>query len=155
MSGGDAASAGGESADLFARSQIRIREVEPSLPGAADYFTWAAPAILEMFRQSGPYVVDEHGMLCRGVVIRHLMLPGGLAETKRVIDWVAAHFAPGEVLFSLMSQYTPIPGVPEELNRRVRQAEYRAACAYMADCGIDEAVYPGTPGGSGGVYAAL
>ena len=106
--------------------------------GAADYFTWAAPAILEMFRQSGPYVVDEHGMLCRGVVIRHLMLPGGLAETKRVIDWVAAHFAPGEVLFSLMSQYTPIPGVPEELNRRVRQAEYRAACAYMADCGIGE-----------------
>ena len=96
--------------------------------GAADYFTWAAPAILEMFRQSGPYVVDEHGMLRRGVVIRHLMLPGGLAETKRVIDWVAAHFAPGEVLFSLMSQYTPIPGVPEELNRRVRQAEYRAAC---------------------------
>lgn len=106
--------------------------------GAADYFTWAAPAILEMFRQSGPCVVDEHGMLRRGVVIRHLMLPGGLAETKRVIDWVAAHFAPGEVLFSLMSQYTPIPGVPEELNRRVRQAEYRAACAYMADCGIDE-----------------
>lgn len=44
----------------------------------------------------------------------------------------------GEVLFSLMSQYTPAPGVPEELNRRVRQAEYRAACAYMADCGIDE-----------------
>ena len=55
---------------------------------------------------------------------------------KAVIDWVAETFRPGEVLFSLMSQYTPQPGAEGKLARRVTKAEYRAAERYMADCGI-------------------
>ena len=106
--------------------------------GAADYFEQAAPAILEMFRQVGPYALGEDGLLQRGVVLRHMMLPGCLADTKRVIDWVAEQFAPGQVLFSLMSQYTPPADAPQEIARRLSAAEYRAACAYMENCGVRE-----------------
>ena len=105
---------------------------------APDYPQAAEGAILEMFRQTGP-VCYEDGLLKRGVIIRHLLLPGRLAEAKRVMDWVAEHFGPGEVLFSLMSQYIPWGRAAEypELNRRVRPSEARAAEAYMADLGLE------------------
>ena len=105
---------------------------------AEDYFPVAAAAIDEMFRQVGPCRMDEDGLLQSGVVIRHLVLPGQLANTKAVIDYVAGHFRPGEVLFSLMSQYTPQPGAEGILARRVSGAEYRAAVQYMRDCGLDD-----------------
>ena len=104
---------------------------------AADYPEIAKAAILEMFRQTGPYKL-ESGLLKRGVLIRHLVLPGELENTKAVIDWVAAAFRPGDVLFSLMSQYTPQPGAEGKLARRVTKAEYRAAERYMADCGLTD-----------------
>ena len=102
---------------------------------AEDYFEVSTAAILEMFRQTGPYVM-ENGQLKRGVLIRHLILPGELENTRRCIDWVAENFRPGEVLFSLMSQYTPQPGAEGNLRRHVTKAEYRAAQAYMENCGI-------------------
>ena len=74
----------------------------------------------------------------RGVLIRHLLLPGQLENTRRCIDWVAEHFAPGQVLFSLMSQYTPQPGAAGNLARHVTAAEYRAAAQYMENCGITD-----------------
>ena len=105
---------------------------------APDYPRAAEAAILEMFRQTGP-VRCEDGLLKQGVVIRHLLLPGKLAEAKRVMDWVAEHFEPGEVLFSLMSQYIPWGRAADypEINRRVRPSEVRAAEAYMADLGLE------------------
>lgn len=105
---------------------------------APDYPQAAEAAILEMFRQTGP-VCYENGLLKQGVIIRHLLLPGKLAEAKRVMDWVAEHFEPGQVLFSLMSQYIPWRRAAEypELNRRVRPSEARAAEAYMADLGLE------------------
>ena len=119
-----------------------LKYVSPELSrrysGAADYFDVASKAILEMFRQTGPWSMGDDGLLQRGVVIRHMMLPGCLADTKRVIDWVAEQFRPGDVLFSLMSQYTPMPGVPAEIDRKVRAAEYRAAAQYMENCGITD-----------------
>ena len=105
---------------------------------AGDYFEWASQAILEMFRQTGPYQIDETGLLTRGVLIRHLILPGELENTRRVIDWVAQTFRPGDVLFSLMSQYTPQPGAEGTLARHVTKAEYRAAAEYMKNCGITD-----------------
>ena len=60
-----------------------------------------------MVRQTGPCRFGEDGLLKKGVIIRHLLLPGRLEEAKAVMDWVAERFQPGEVLFSLMSQYTP------------------------------------------------
>ena len=105
---------------------------------APDYPEAAEAAILEMFRQTGP-VRYEDGLLKQGVVIRHLLLPGKLAEAKRVMDWVAEHFEPGQVLFSLMSQYIPWGRAADypEINRRVRPSEVRAAETYMADLGLE------------------
>lgn len=105
---------------------------------AADYFDVACAAILEMYRQVGDYELDGEGLLRKGVVIRHLMLPGALDNTKAVMDWVAANFRPGQVLFSLMAQYTPQPGAQGLLSRRVTGGEYRAALRYMENLGLTE-----------------
>lgn len=122
-----------------------LKYVSPALSkaysGAADYFEAASRAILEMYRQVGPYQMGAEGVLRSGVVIRHMMLPGQLADTKRVIDWIAEQFAPGQVLVSLMSQYTPVAGVPPEIGRKVTRAEYRAACAYLENCGVQEGFF--------------
>ena len=137
---------GYESVETLKRLENRVQVYLPDLKyaltepakaysGAADYPETAKAAILEMFRQTGPYRM-ENGQLRSGVLIRHLVLPGELENTKAVIDWVAETFRPGEVLFSLMSQYTPQPGAEGKLARRVTKAEYRAAERYMADCGI-------------------
>ena len=107
------------------------------LSGAADYFGAASAAIEEMVRQTGNYVL-ENGLLKRGVLIRHLMLPGQLENTKAVLDWVAETFRPGQVLLSLMAQYTPQPGAEGLLSRRVTGAEYRAALRYMENLGITD-----------------
>ena len=80
----------------------------------------------------------ENGLLTRGVLIRHLLLPGELENTKAVIDFVARTFRPGDVLFSLMSQYTPQSGAMGNLKRHVTKAEYRAAVEYMENCGVTD-----------------
>lgn len=107
--------------------------------GAADYPEVAPAAILEMFRQTGPCVFGEDGLLKKGVVIRHLLLPGRLNEAKAVMDWVAEHFAPGEVLFSLMSQYIPWGKAKNDpmLSRRLRPSEARSAREYMENLGLE------------------
>lgn len=109
-----------------------------SLSRAPDYFETAKAAIDEMYRQTGPYRMGADGILQSGVIIRHMLLPGQVENTKRVIDYVSARFAPGEVLFSLMSQYTPRPGAGGALARRVTGAEYRATAQYMRDCGLTD-----------------
>ena len=127
---------------LEGKVQVYLPDLKYALPAPAkkysaaeDYFDWASKAILEMFRQTGTYVM-ENGQLKRGVLIRHLLLPGELENTRRVIDWVAETFRPGDVLFSLMSQYTPQPGATGNLARHVTKAEYRAAVEYMENCGV-------------------
>ena len=107
--------------------------------GAPDYPQVAAAAIREMVRQTGPCRFDENGLLTRGVIIRHLILPGQVNGARAVMDWVAETFPPHTVLFSLMSQYTPwgdLSRVPE-LNRRLRRGEMRAAQDYMAALGLE------------------
>ena len=113
-------------------------ELAKQLCGAADYFPVAARAIDEMLRQVGPYRIGDDGLMKSGVIIRHLVLPGQLENTKAVIDYVSAHFPPHTVLFSLMSQYTPQPGAQGALRRHVTRAEYRAAAEYMENCGITD-----------------
>ena len=108
------------------------------LSKAADYFEVAAAAIDEMVRQVGPYKMGDDGILQSGVIIRHLVLPGQLENTRRVIDYVSTHFEKGTVLFSLMSQYTPQPDASGALARRLNHAEYRAAAEYMQSCGITD-----------------
>ena len=112
-------------------------ELAGRLSAAPDYFPVAAAAIREMFRQTGPCVLED-GLLKRGVVIRHLVLPGYLDNTRQVLDWIAETFGPGDVLVSLMSQYTPTNNMTGRMARRVTAAEYRAAAAYMRNCGITD-----------------
>ena len=118
-----------------------LKYVTPALAekysGAADYPDAAKAAILEMYRQRGP-VRRSDGLLKSGVLIRHLVLPGQLAEAKQVMDWVADSFPPGAVLFSLLAQYTPVgalDGFPE-LCRPLRPSELRAAREYMENLGL-------------------
>ena len=75
---------------------------------APDYPEQAKEALQEMFRQRGAYRLSEDGILQSGVLIRHLILPGRTEESRDVIDYVAESFPRGSVLFSLMSQYTPM-----------------------------------------------
>lgn len=100
------------------------------LSGAPDYFEAAAEAIREMVRQTGP--VQRRGeKLKRGVLIRHLILPGHVDNSLRVLDWIGQTFAPGEVLVSLMRQYTPMGGLPAPMDRAVTQEEYEAVLSWM------------------------
>ncbi len=106
------------------------------LSSAPDYPEVAKAAILEMFRQTGPYEFDDDGMLIRGVMIRHLVLPGELDNTFDVLDWIAATFHPGSVLVSLMGQYTPNGhGGPD---RRLTEDEYQRTVDYMLALGLME-----------------
>lgn len=108
------------------------------LSGAPDYAQFAVPAIKEMIRQTGECITDEDGMLQRGVIVRHLVLPGFLENTYDVIDTVTREFPPW-VMFSLMSQYTPPKKIlpVESLNRRLTEEEYEKAADYMYLSGID------------------
>lgn len=105
---------------------------------APDYPQTAQAAIREMVRQTGPCRFDDNGLLLRGTIIRHLILPGQVGQAKAVMDWVGREFEPGTVLFSLMSQYTPWGDLSAhpELDRRLRPGEIRAAQAYMKNLGL-------------------
>lgn len=106
---------------------------------AEDYPQVAAAAIREMFRQTGPYVLDEDGMLQRGVLIRHLILPGLDLNAMDVIDFAAEEFPAGSVLFSLMSQYTPMPGLERfpELQQRIDPETNQRLIAYLQKRGLE------------------
>ena len=106
------------------------RHLAASLSGAADYFSVATAAIREMVRQTGP-VQWEGDRLKRGVIIRHLILPGYTENSLKVLDWIGEAFAPGEVLVSLMRQYTPMPGMAAPLDRTVTDEEYDAVLSWM------------------------
>ena len=108
-----------------------------------DYFERALEAIDEMYQQTGPWQMDEEtGLLRSGVVIRHLILPGCVENSKKVIDFVARRFKNGEVFFSLMRQYLPCGKVSDssfpELNRRVTDEEYQEVEDYLFASGIED-----------------
>ena len=100
------------------------------LSGAADYFTVAKRAIREMVRQTGKPCWNGE-KLAGGTIIRHLILPGQVENSLRVLDWIGETFAPGEVLVSLMRQYTPMGGLPAPFDRRVTGEEYEAVLSWM------------------------
>ena len=101
-----------------------------SLSAAADYFPRAKNAIREMVRQTGP-VQWAGDKVIKGVIIRHLILPGHVDNSLKVLDWIGSSFAPGEVLVSLMRQYTPMGNLPAPLDRRVTDEEYDAVLSWM------------------------
>lgn len=100
------------------------------LSGAPDYFPRAQDAIREMVRQTGAPQWQGDKLL-RGTVIRHLILPGHVDNSLRVLDWIGETFAPGQVLVSLMRQYTPMGNLPVPFDRRVTEEEYQAVLSWM------------------------
>jgi putative pyruvate formate lyase activating enzyme len=95
-------------------------------------------ALSEMFRQVGPRLVcDEHGIARRGMIIRHLVLPGGLAGTAEGMRWIAEELSP-EVYVSLMDQYFPTYRSIDdpELGRKITEEEYDAALDAFEAAGL-------------------
>ena len=107
-----------------------------ALSGAADYFPVATAAIREMVRQTGP-VRWQGEKVVKGTIIRHLILPGQIENSLRVLDWIGETFAPGQVLVSLMRQYTPMGGLPAPFDRRVTEEEYDAVLSWMYLNGLE------------------
>ena len=101
-----------------------------ALSGAPDYFETATAAIREMVRQTGP-VQWEGEKLKKGTIVRHLILPGFVDNSLKVLDWLGENFAPGEILVSLMRQYTPMPGMPVPLDRKITEEEYDSVLSWM------------------------
>jgi putative pyruvate formate lyase activating enzyme len=107
------------------------------LSNAPDYFAIATGAAKQMLEQVGPLLTDDQGLAQRGVIVRHLVLPGGLAGTEQVMEFVADELGP-EVPVSLMCQYFPAHlahGHPL-LGRSVTPAEYRAAIRAARRAGV-------------------
>ena len=106
---------------------------------APDYPAVAKKALIEMYRQVGPVKLDNDGIMEKGMIIRHLMLPGEAENTLDVIDFVSSQFG-DNVIFSLMSQFTPTHGcnIPE-LSRTISEEEYNRAVDYMYLCGMENA----------------
>ena len=107
---------------------------------APNYFRTATEAIKEMYRQVGDYHIGDDGIMTKGVIIRHLIMPGMLDNSKRVIDWVASTFNPGQVMFSLMHQYVPCGHAADypEINRKVTDAEYKELENYLMASTIED-----------------
>jgi putative pyruvate formate lyase activating enzyme len=110
-----------------------------SAPG---YFVAATAAIREMARQAGPPALDDAGLIVRGVIVRHLVLPGRAADACRALDWVRAEFG-GAVLVSVMAQYTPVHRASEfpGLNRRVTRAEYERVLDHATAIGLEDGYF--------------
>lgn len=148
-------SSGYESVDALRRLeglvQIYMPDYKYSLAAPAekysnapDYPEVAASAIREMYRQTGPFVLGDDGMLKSGVLIRHLILPGWIDNSIGCIDFAANSFPRGSILFSLMSQYTPMPGVGErfpELARAVEPEVAQMLYEYLLERGIEDGYY--------------
>ena len=102
------------------------------LSAAPEYPQIASAAILEMYRQVGGAVIEDEQMT-RGVIIRHLVLPGCIDNSLGVLDWIADHFPKKDVLVSLMSQYVPMGHAKQmpPFDRRITQDEYDAVLSYL------------------------
>lgn len=103
----------------------------------SNYFEKASSAILEMYSQCGDVVLDKNGIAQKGVIIRHLVLPSALYNTRGVLDFIADNF-PKTVNISLMSQYVPyVETAFKDLNRKLTKREYERAVDYCLMKGFE------------------
>lgn len=108
---------------------------------APNYFEFASKAILEMVRQVGVPIFDN-GLIKRGVMIRHLMLPGLLFDSKKLVDWVV-EVLPEDIYYNIMCQYTPMGGAGSypELNKRLNPRHYEALLDYALESGVQNGFF--------------
>lgn len=106
---------------------------------APDYPGWAAKALEEMVRQAGQAVFDRRGLMRKGVIVRHLVLPGCVSDSKDVLELLWDNWK-DQIWVSIMSQYTPLPCVADDprLNRRVTREEYQEVVDYARFLGMTQ-----------------
>ena len=113
-------------------------ELGRRLSGAPDYFTHASRALIEMARQVGAPQYDAEGMMTRGMIVRHLVLPGHLGNTFRALRFIKSELPAGTPV-SLMAQYTPCVETPyRALNRRLSRLEYDTVVNEMIRLGLSD-----------------
>lgn len=104
-----------------------------------NYFEIATMAIDEMYRQVGKFVLDDNGIMKKGLIIRVLVLPGHVDDAKKIIEYVYKTYG-DDVLISIMSQYTPVNHcIYNNLNRKLTKDEYDEIIDYALDLGITRA----------------
>ncbi len=106
---------------------------------APDYPEIACAALEEMVRQAGEPEFDDRGMMTKGVIVRHLVLPGQVRESKKVIRYLYETYK-DRIYLSIMNQYTPMPGIEEaypELGRTVTAREYDEVVDYAIELGVE------------------
>lgn len=112
--------------------------VSKKYSNAGDYFQFASNAVLEMQRQVGKLQLNKDGIAIRGLMVRHLVLPGNVMQTIKVLTWLSNNL-PAETAISLMSQYTPCGAAIKmpPLNRKIKKREYNRAVTAMLDFGFE------------------
>lgn len=118
-------------------------ELSSKYSHADDYFPKAAAAIAEMFRQTGSPVIDpETGLMRRGIIVRHLLLPGQTRDSKKVLRYLYETYK-NDIYVSIMNQYTPLEHVAKlpSLNRRVTREEYDRVLVFAERLGIEQGFY--------------
>ena len=108
--------------------------------GAGDYFSVASRAIAAMISQTGNPVFDEEGLLKKGVIIRHMVLPGSRKDSSAVLHWIKDNLPEGGFLLSLLSQYTPFYKSSQypEINRRLTTYEYNKVLEEAISLGLTQ-----------------
>lgn len=106
--------------------------------GAADYFEFASKALMEMKRQCGENVYDDGGMLKKGMIVRHLILPKNTNQSIEILKWIYDNLG-GDTAISLMAQYTPYGRIDDypELQRRITEREYNKVLSFAEDMGFE------------------
>ena len=115
------------------------RELSQKYSHAEDYGDRAKEALKEMIRQAGSPRFDERGMIRGGVIVRHLLLPGHVEESKRVVEYLYKTYG-NQIYISIMNQYTPMPAMAKDplLSRRVTKREYRRLVDYAVSLGGEQ-----------------
>lgn len=106
---------------------------------AGNYPEVVKEALAEMVRQQPEPVFDERGIMQKGVIVRHLMLPGGIKDSKAVVKYLHETYG-NQIYISLMNQYTPLPHVAEfpEINRKLKKFEYDRLVDYAISLGVEQ-----------------
>ncbi len=114
-------------------------EIARNFSAAPNYFKYAAQAVLEMKRQVGSNVYDENGILQKGLIIRHLVLPGQVEDSKKILTWIKEELGSNTAV-SLMCQYYPTYRANElpEVNRRLRPSEYQEVYQHFLSLEFEE-----------------
>ncbi len=125
-------------------SDLKYYDSSPALKysGAPDYFENASKAVLEMYRQTGDLVTDSEGIAVKGIIIRHMVLPGNISQAVKVFGWVRENLSP-ETYISVMRQYTPYGEAKNmsPIDREISVREYSIVREKISGLGFTNVFY--------------